>query len=109
MLRLDRKALGRFINIAKPFFVSEVKWKARGLLILLATFSITVSFINVRISYIGRDFMTALSLKEKNEFFYQLYKYINSIWDGNPCNCILQIYRRKARFNVEEVVKLKTP
>jgi len=70
------KTLRRLFRIARPFFSSEQKWLARGLLVLLACFSISVSLLNVLLSYINRDFMTALSLREKEEFFKQLIFYL---------------------------------
>ncbi len=71
-----RETLRRLIRIARPFFNSDRKWLARGLLLLLACFSISVSLLNVKLSYINRDFMTALSLKERSEFFKQLLYYL---------------------------------
>jgi vitamin B12/bleomycin/antimicrobial peptide transport system ATP-binding/permease protein len=84
MIKFDRTAFRRFVQIAKPFFVSEQRWKARGLLVLLATFSITVSLLNVRMSYIGRDFMTALTLKDKDEFVSQLWWYLVAFAIATP-------------------------
>ena len=72
----NKKTLDRLWSLARPFFVSEIKWKARGMLILLLSFSIGITGVNVLISYVGRDFMTALSLREKDEFFKQLYYYL---------------------------------
>jgi len=76
MFRFDRKAWRRFKAIALPFFSSELRWKARGLLLLLICFSFSVAGINWLLSYIGRDFMTALSLKDREEWTRQLYRYL---------------------------------
>lgn len=56
--------------------VSEARWKAWGMLCVLAGFSISINWLNVRMSYVGRDFMTALTLKDKDEFVRQLYWYL---------------------------------
>jgi vitamin B12/bleomycin/antimicrobial peptide transport system ATP-binding/permease protein len=90
MLKLNKKLIRSFITIAKPFFYSEIKWKARGLLFLLVSFSVVVSLVNVQLSYIGRDFMTAFSLKDKSGFFYQLYLYLIAFAVATP---IVVFYR----------------
>lgn len=76
--------------IARLFFVSEKKWKARAMLVLLASFSIGVSWLNVQMSYVGRDFMTALSLKEREEFILQLWRYLLAFAIATP---IVVFYR----------------
>jgi putative ATP-binding cassette transporter len=74
--RFDAKAWRRFWSVAKLYFVSE-KWRvACGLLALLATLSISVSLLNVMMSYIGRDFMTALTLREEERFYRELTLYL---------------------------------
>lgn len=83
-LRFDRVAWRRLFALAKPFFTSEIRWLARGLLVLLALFSVSVSALNVLMSYISRDFMTALSLKEKDEFLKQLYLYLLAFAGVSP-------------------------
>ncbi len=75
-LKFDKKAWQRLSALAKPFFFSELKWQARGFIVLLAAFSISISLLNVLMSYVNRDFMTALSLKEKDEFIRHLYRYL---------------------------------
>lgn len=75
-LRFNHKTWQRLIALSKPFFFSEVKWLARGMIILLAVLSITNSLINVVMSYFNRDFMTALSLKEESEFIRNLSLYL---------------------------------
>jgi putative ATP-binding cassette transporter len=53
-----------------------MKWRARALLFLLLGFSLTVSFINVRISYIGRDFWDAFHMRVADRFYSELIVYI---------------------------------
>jgi putative ATP-binding cassette transporter len=74
--KLDKRIIDRFILIAKPFFTSELRSKAIGLLILLICFAITLQGVNVLLSYVGRDFMTALSLRQKDEFIHNLLLYL---------------------------------
>lgn len=84
MARFDRKTWQRFFKIVKPFFISELKWKARVLLIMLAVFSISINGLNLLMSYVSRDFMTALTLKEKSEFFHHLYRYLGMFALATP-------------------------
>lgn len=83
-IKFNRKTFRQFWAIAKLYFVSERKFQALGLLLLLATFSVSVSGINVVMSYIGRDFMTALSLKERDEFFRHLWRYLIAFCCATP-------------------------
>lgn len=75
-IRFDKKALKRFSALTAPFFVSEVKWWAFGLILLLIVLVLLSTSMNVLMSYINRDFMTALTLKERNEFLRHLGRYL---------------------------------
>ncbi|HMO01851.1 MAG TPA: SbmA/BacA-like family transporter [Oligoflexia bacterium] len=72
-LKVDRDLARRLWQLVAPVFFEDVRWKARALLCLLILFSLSLSGMNVLISYINRDFMTALSLKDREGFFNQLY------------------------------------
>jgi putative ATP-binding cassette transporter len=67
----DRVTLRRFIRAIKDFFTSEVRWRARGLFALLIAFALTVNGLNVLNSYVGRDFMTAISHRDQAGFVRQ--------------------------------------
>lgn len=84
MIKFDRTALRRLIRLVKPFFFSEVKWQARGLLVLLAVFALSIAGINVLLSYVARDFMTALALRERDEFFRKLFLYLLAFGLSTP-------------------------
>jgi putative ATP-binding cassette transporter len=75
-LRFDKRALKRFFALSGPFFTSDLRWWAIGLLSLLAALAIINSLMGVLMSYINRDFMTALSLKESDEFLRHLGRYL---------------------------------
>lgn len=74
----------RFYLVAKPFFVSDKKWHAFSLLFLIATLSLASRGIDVKISYISRDFMNALQLREKEEYFRHLYRYLGAFLFATP-------------------------
>jgi putative ATP-binding cassette transporter len=76
MSTFDQKAWVRLFRLAKPFFFSELGWKARGILALLLGLSLCIKGFDVVMSYIGRDFMTALSLRQSDEFMRNLYFYL---------------------------------
>lgn len=75
MNRFDRHLWQRFLTIAKPYWFSQEKWGARGLLAVLLLFSLSVNGINVFISFVGRDFMTALASKQASRYFQLLFAY----------------------------------
>lgn len=72
MTKFDRQTWRRLIALARPFFLSELKWQAIGLLVLLGCFSLTIAGLNVWKSYVESYFITALSLREKEEFLKEL-------------------------------------
>jgi putative ATP-binding cassette transporter len=76
MTQIDRNVIRRFITLAAPFFKSEAKWKVWGLVALLLGLSLTLNSIGAGMSYISRDFMTALSLKNSEQFFEKMWVYI---------------------------------
>lgn len=88
--KLDWQLWRRFWVIAKPYWFSEDKWKARGLLALLLFLSLLVSGLNVLISYVGRFFQTALANKDVPTFWKFLFIYAAVFVVGTP---IVVIYR----------------
>ena len=59
--RLDPQLWQKFLKLAKPYWFSEKKWQARGLLGLLLVLALAVNGINVSISFIFRNVDTALA------------------------------------------------
>lgn len=51
----------RFVRVVKSFLNSEVRWHALGLFAVLFGLLFAVNGLNVVNSYVGRDFMTAIS------------------------------------------------
>jgi vitamin B12/bleomycin/antimicrobial peptide transport system ATP-binding/permease protein len=90
MSGFDRQLWQRFLAIAKPYWFSEEKRGARGLLAVLLLLSLSVSGLNVIISYVGRDFMTALSKKDAEQYFRLLFIYGSVFVVGTP---IVVFYR----------------
>ena len=76
--------------IAKPYWFSDEKWRARGILALLLLLSLSVSGLNVLISFVGRIFQNALVEKNPDEFWQYLFIYAGVFVVGTP---IVVIYR----------------
>jgi putative ATP-binding cassette transporter len=54
----------RFLAVATPFFRSEARWRAAGMLALLLAFILTLNGLNVAASYMCCNFTTAVSERE---------------------------------------------
>jgi putative ATP-binding cassette transporter len=65
-----------------PYFWSEEKWKALGLLAVIVAMSLGLVFINVIFNYWYKDFYNALETKNEAEFWHQLtrFSYIAAIY-----------------------------
>ena len=64
-IALDRVTGRRFVRAVRDFLTSEVRWRARGLFALLIGFALAINGLNVVNSYVGRDFMTAISHRDQ--------------------------------------------
>lgn len=81
----DQKNTWRqLISIMKPYWTSEVKWKALGLLGILLLFLFAVNGLNVGINYVSGAFMTALSSKNQPVFYRMLWTYFGVFVIGTP-------------------------
>ncbi len=63
-----RTAWSRLLRITLPFFRSEARWRALGVLVVLVALLLSVNGLNVLNSYVGRDFMTAIADREAGRF-----------------------------------------
>lgn len=59
----------RFWRVAKPFFVGENRWRALGLLGALLALLLAINGLNVAISFIGRNFMTAVADRHAHDIY----------------------------------------
>jgi vitamin B12/bleomycin/antimicrobial peptide transport system ATP-binding/permease protein len=64
MTSFAQRAWSRFVRISTPFFTSESRWHAFGLLALLLALLLVICGLNVAINYVGRDFMTAIARRQ---------------------------------------------
>ena len=71
MLKTAQHAWTRMRTIIRPFFHYHARWRALVLFIVLITLVLSLNGLNVIISYVNRDFMTALQ-KSQMELFWWL-------------------------------------
>jgi putative ATP-binding cassette transporter len=71
--RLTWSRLGRAVS---DFANCEVGWRARGLFALLIALLFAFNALNVLNSYVGRDFMTAISNRDSARFTRQAIAYL---------------------------------
>lgn len=95
MNRFDWQLLKRFWKIAKPYWFSEEKRGARGLLALLLLLSLAVNGLNVAISFVGRYFDTALAEKDQPTFWRFLFIYAGVFVVGTPIVVMFRYIQKK--------------
>jgi putative ATP-binding cassette transporter len=81
----DRATRRHFARAVKDFLTSEVRWRARGLFALLIAFALTINGLNVVNSYVGRDFMTAISDRDQSGFARQAVLYVGVFAASTEC------------------------
>jgi len=98
------RGLGPFLHdawrLALPFFRSEERWAARGLLAAIVTINLVLVAINVQFSYWNRAFYDALAAKDLVSFWELLLLWRNNETGFMPGFCglaavfiLLSIYR----------------
>jgi len=73
---INRQTGERFVRVVKSFLNSEVRWRALGLFAVLIGLLFAISGLNVVNSYVGRDFMTAISGRDRAGFVRQAALYL---------------------------------
>ena len=72
----DRDTRRRFVGAIKSFLTSDVRWRARAMFALLIAFALAINGLNVVNSYVGRDFITAISNRNQVGFIRQAALYV---------------------------------
>ena len=72
MDRAKRNAIRDAWRLAKPYWMSEEKWSARGLLLAVAALNLGNVYVSVRINEWNNAFYNALQKSDSDEFFRQL-------------------------------------
>ena len=84
----DLVTVRRFVRAVKDFMTSEVRWRACGLFALLIAFALTLNSLNVVNSYVGRDFITAISHRDRTGFIRQAILYVG-VFAGSTAVAVL--------------------
>ena len=95
----DRHLWKRFWEIARMYWFSDEKWKARGVLALLMFLLFGFTALNVILSYVGRDFMTSLSEKNMPVFYHTLLLYLGVFVVATPVSVFYSFIRKKLGIN----------
>jgi putative ATP-binding cassette transporter len=82
--RFNRQLWNSVIALAKPYWFSERKKIALGLLGVLLALMLGVNGLNVAINFISGSFMTALQEKNAPEFYKMLAMYFGIFVVGTP-------------------------
>jgi vitamin B12/bleomycin/antimicrobial peptide transport system ATP-binding/permease protein len=82
--------LKAFWALAEPYWVSEKRGKAIGLLVLVVALALAMVYMEVQFNYWNRDFYNTFEKKDQAEFFYQLGKFgvLAFVW------IIMAVYRQ---------------
>ncbi len=95
----DRKLWKGFWGIARLYWFSDEKWKARGVLALLLIFLFAFTGMNIALNYVGRDFMTALAEKNLSAFYRNTMLYIGVFAIAIPLVAYYSYIARKLGLN----------
>jgi vitamin B12/bleomycin/antimicrobial peptide transport system ATP-binding/permease protein len=71
-LRSGSPFWSHLVAVGVPIFRSELRRRATGAILLLATLLLTISALNVASSYVTRNFMTALADREQRRFYWMV-------------------------------------
>ena len=74
----------QLLAVGKPYWQSQVRWKALGLLSILLVLLIAVNGLNIAINYVSGAFMTAFSDKNQPTFYKMLAMYFAVFMVGTP-------------------------
>lgn len=85
------RGLGSFLHAAwrltRPYFSSEERWSARGLLLAIVGLQLALNGMNVVLSFWNREFFNALQNKDWHAFIELLFFYRHSQFGFMPGFC----------------------
>ncbi len=89
----DRRLWRQFWQIARMYWLSEEKWRATRVLLLLLLLLFSFTALNVALNFVGRDFMTALSEKNLPDFNKTLLLYLGVFIIATPVSVFYSYVR----------------
>jgi putative ATP-binding cassette transporter len=75
MIDKTKSFLADLWSLAKPYWFSEERWAARGLLAVIVALNLGLVYINVQLNLWNNDFYNTLQNMDKAGFFHQLAKF----------------------------------
>jgi putative ATP-binding cassette transporter len=94
-LRWKPSRAPRFVAIAKPYWYSEEKWKARGLLALLALLLLGNTAFSVFLNEQAGEFTSALAAQDSERYWISIYKTASLIAAAAPVYVFYYFVRDK--------------
>jgi putative ATP-binding cassette transporter len=64
------------LSIGKAFVLSPMRWRAAGALGGIVALLLTLNALNVANSYVGRNFMTAIALRDRGQYLRFAFLYV---------------------------------
>ena len=95
MIKLDRRLWKRFIAIAKPYWVSDERWIAWGLLGLLVVFLLAYTEFSVLFNKQSGEFSSALAAQDPDRFWGGIRFFILLLVFAVPINSFYYLVRDK--------------
>lgn len=85
----------RFVTLAKPYWTSEDKWKARSLLALLAILLLGNTAFSVYLNEQAGEFTSALAAQDSGRYWSSIYKTVGLIAAAAPVYVFYYFVRDK--------------
>lgn len=81
---MRHRGLPRFISLARPYWHSEDKWIAKGLLMLLVVLLVANTVFSVLLLEQSGEFTSALASQDSNRYWTSIYKTVGIILAASP-------------------------
>ena len=91
MLNTTRTFLADLWALTKPYWFSEERWSARGLLAAVVALNLLLVYVSVQLNEWNNDFYNALQNLDKQAFFHQVAKFA-VIAAANIIIAVYQLY-----------------
>jgi vitamin B12/bleomycin/antimicrobial peptide transport system ATP-binding/permease protein len=90
MIRNIRGFLHDLWALTRPYWVSEERWRALALLVVIIGMNLALVYVSVRINRYRNDFYNALQNKDYREFLHQLLVFVEVVTPA----IVIAVYRQ---------------
>jgi len=91
MLHTVKTFLADLWGLTRPYWYSEERWSARGLLAVIVALNLGLVYVSVQLNLWNNDFYNALQNMDKDAFFHQVAKF-TLIAIANIVIAVYQLY-----------------